>query len=403
MQINSLESCKKHTSPLSRYMYSIAIISIILVYLDLPAFVYEVNEAFLPKYFYFIMVALISPVILLRYRYFIRYLTSPFALWALAFSLLNLAHWITGGYSTDSAVTSLIATRIQYLGLSVLMGFLLLNVPKSSYDHIFPCLAIVITLLLIWDFLIPWTASTGMEGAVPGRAGATFINSNKAGEGLLLAFMLGAFVLNHSLRSALLLLIVPGIICTFSRSAIIGWILVTAYLGLVRIVPRYTLAVAAAALGVIFLAPWAMDYLMGRADLAGSVDDLVFRLFSLRTANFTDYAAAERAMVLQAGVAMFLEHPLLGAGAGATSFWAMGISTHNQLVLLAAEYGIPGIVAWISLFAIIWRGCFYSNRKMQMGAAFLFAYFSCFSHNLFDFPYWLLSFALFSVDQRRWA
>jgi O-antigen ligase len=255
-------------------------------------------------------------------------------------------------------------------------------------------------MLLVWDFFAPWSFYTGMEGTVVGRASATFINSNKAGEGLLLAFILGIFALKHSLRPVLLLLIGAGIMCTFSRAAMIGWVLLAIYLGVLRIVPKYTIALAAVAMGVIFLSPWAMDYLMGRGDISGGVDNLIFRLDSLRDGDFSDYAVAERAMVLRAGIDLFLAHPVFGGGAGATAFWIFGISTHNQLVLLAAEYGVLGIVAWMALFVIIWRGCYYSDRRIQVGAALLFAYFSCFSHNLFDFPYWLLSFALFSTRQR---
>jgi O-antigen ligase len=385
---------------LNKYVVATITLFLILIYLDLPAFIFEINHIILPKYFYFAMFTLTIPVILLRYRNFIRYLTSSCTLWAMAFALLNVTHWIIASYNNDSDVIALIATRIQYLGLAVLMGFLLSTVPGSCYDRVFPFLTVIITLLLIWGFVMPWSVSTGMEGAVLGRAGATFINPNKAGEGLLLTCVLGILILKGSLRAVLVMLVLVGIMSTFSRSAIIGWILVTAYLSIMRIVPRYTIIAAAAALGVILLAPWVMDYLMGRADLSGSVDDLIFRLFSLRTGNFSDYAAAERAMVLRAGVDLFLDNPIFGAGAGATSFWAMGISTHNQFVLLAAEYGVPGIVAWVWLFVMIWRGSYYSDRKMQAGAALLFAYFSCFSHNLFDFPYWLLSFVLFSTRQR---
>ena len=92
---------------------------------------------------------------------------------------------------------------------------------------------------------------------------------------------------------------------------------------------------------------------------------------------------------------------MTGAGAGATDsgasrLWPHAVSTHNQLISLAAEYGIAGVALWVWLLALLVRGRYLRDRIMQTALILLFCMMTFFTHNMFDFPYWLLTFALLS-------
>jgi O-antigen ligase len=80
-----------------------------------------------------------------------------------------------------------------------------------------------------------------------------------------------------------------------------------------------------------------------------------------------NWAERERQAHWGAAAAMFVEHPILGVGAGAfndefrenTTEWRFRISqghAHNAYLQVAAETGIAGLVAYIALIGVIvWR------------------------------------------------
>ena len=113
----------------------------------------------------------------------------------------------------------------------LLLGFACSITRTTSYERIFPFLAVLIPITVIVDFLHPGVFyPLGTEGTVPGRAAATFINPNKAGEAMLLTFLLAIPVLRPRYRALLLFLVGAGVILTFSRGAILGWMLLWLYL-----------------------------------------------------------------------------------------------------------------------------------------------------------------------------
>ena len=183
---------------------------------------------------------------------------------------------------------------------------------------------------MIVDFLHPGVFyPLGTEGTVPGRAAATFFNANKAGEAMLLTFVLAIPVLRPLYRALLLFLVGAGVILTFSRGGILGWMLLWSYLVLRRGVPKYTLVVPLLALGVLPVLLVSFEsYLAGRVDLSENLDNLLDRLDFFRSRVLDDGSALERAQVLEAGLDLFLDQPIFGAGAAVTHLWS--ISQHTQ-------------------------------------------------------------------------
>lgn len=373
-----------------------------LGYLDVPNYIYTLNEAFLPKYFFYAFFVAITPLLVLRSSSLTSYLISPFFLWAFALIVLNLAHLLDALFAGDQSRVGLIGTRIQYTVLVVVLGFACSATRPASFERIFPFLAVTIPALVILDFLSPGLLyPIGTNGATLGRAAATFINPNKAGEAMLLTFILAIPVLRPHYRTALLLLLGAGVIVTFSRAAIVGWMLLWAFLLVRKAVPKYTLVLPFVALAILPLLLGSFeDYLGGREDLAEGLANIQARLDFFQNKVLDDDSALERAQVLDAGVELFLQNPIFGAGAGATSLWSVGTGTHNLPVMLAAEYGVFGIALWIWLAAILWRGNYFQDKRLQVATVAGFVFLSLFTHNMLDSLYWLLTFAIVAAQQR---
>jgi hypothetical protein len=62
---------------------------------------------------------------------------------------------------------------------------------------------------------------------------------------------------------------------------------------------------------------------------------------------------------------------------------------------LAAEYGVMGILLWGWMLIMLCKSSFFSDRGLRYAMAFLFAFMSMFTHQMFDAAsYWLVTFAL---------
>ena len=147
---------------------------------------------------------------------------------------------------------------------------------------------------------------------------------------MLLTFLLAIPVLRPRYRALLLLLVGAGVILTFSRAAILGWMLLWLFLLLRKAVPKYTLAVPLVALGALPLLLGSFEsYLSGREDLSEGLDNILARLEFFQDQALDDDSALERAQVLEAGLDLFLENPIFGAGAGATHLWSLA-EQHTQ-------------------------------------------------------------------------
>ncbi|BBE33798.1 hypothetical protein SmB9_14560 [Sphingosinicella microcystinivorans] len=177
----------------------------------------------------------------------------------------------------------------------------------------------------------------------------------------------------------------------------LGW-------GLVLLILVYAGAVSKKVVGSLFIGAVSIvafsavivTYVAGREDLAEGAENLVGRINFFQSGSLEDASSLERLYVLEAGIEMFAENPILGGGAGATRNWHLRASTHNQVVLLAAELGLVGLALWGSLLWILSKGEYFSNCRLQVGGALLAVYFGMFSHNLFNSTHWLLAFILIS-------
>ncbi len=387
------------------------------IYANLPIYGYFLNPALLPKFTYFAIFFLVAPLMLLKSHSFGAYLMSPFVVWAGAFLVLNLIHLgiVVASSSWESmyvfdlhgdARQALITTRIQYLVFAVFLGFVAYISADKRYLSMMAVLMVVLPCAVILDFAQPGLLyPLDTEGAVLGRAAAMFINPTSAGEAILLVFVIGCVVIPAKYRVALFVLSGAAVITTFSRSSIIAWVLLAVILVYKRSLSKSAVITLLSVAGVSLALLGAFEsYLESREELTAASSNILSRLDFFSTFKFTDDSSEERAGVIQAGWDLFLDNPIIGAGAGATHFWSHRGSTHNQLILLAAEYGLLGIMLWVWLLVILWKGKFFEEKGLHASLVFLFVFMTLFTHQMFDAAsYWLATFALMSIRKNNAA
>jgi len=409
----SVPTGKSKGSFLMWYQAFVLIIASCAIYSNLPIYGYVLNPSLLPKFIFFGIFFLITPLLLINHRFLNAYLTSPFVLWATVFLAINLIHLlgfstgdnVGGSFFVDNQMVarhSLILTRAQYILFTIVLGFAFYTSTRRAHLYIFVFLAALLPCTVILDFSQPGLLyPIDTSGAVLGRAAAMFINPTMAGEAMLNVFLIGCTVIKLKYRAPIFILLGAAILMTFSRSSIIAWVLLWPILIFKKILPKFALIFIAITIGISLVLLGSFEnYLHAREEFDGALGNILSRLDFFSNFKLNDDSSEERADVIRAGWNLFLQNPIFGAGAGATRFWSHRGSTHNQLLLLAAEYGILGIALWIWLLGILWQGKFFENRGLQFAMVFLFAFMSMFTHQMFDSAsYWLATFALVSVGR----
>jgi O-antigen ligase len=387
-----------------RYIAAALATVLVLVYLNLPNYANALSKSLAPKYFYAGFLVMLFPL-LLRFKIWVTYLFCPFALWSFVFICFNTVYLVNAHLEGSIYRESLISTRILTVLFAVVLGMCFSHVRAVRFEKIFPVLALALPLLIVIDFLFPgYFYPLDIDGAVRGRSAATLINPTTAGEAMLLLFLLACPALKKSYRTLLLLVVGGGVFLTFSRSAIIAWLILWCVLSFMRVLPRSASILLLVVVGVapVFLAALQL-YVESRADLSSGMVDLQQRLSFFTTGSLKDGSAIERSAMLKEGWDTFMQNIVIGAGPGATERWPhfiASVGAHNQFVMLAAEYGLFGIAMWVSLAAIIWKGKFFESRALQQSMCLLFVLMTMFTHNMFDYQFWLLTFSIVSGRKR---
>jgi putative inorganic carbon (hco3(-)) transporter len=156
-------------------------------------------------------------------------------------------------------------------------------------------------------------------------------------------------------------LVACGLVSSDSRGAFVSAALLVALAGVVGWIPRRHLAAGALACAVLVPAV-APEYVVRLASLAGATT-----LASGAASAEADGAIVERAAAMSAAAHVFLDHPLLGVGAGqfqpfysveyqrrgawATSGEPRPYYAHSLYLQLGAELGLVGLAAFLAIFA----------------------------------------------------
>lgn len=377
------------------YERIVAALILILVYLNIPEFTYSViNSSILPKYFYFLMCVLVVPVAFFKVDRLMRYLTSPYSLIILLLASINFIQLIDG----NKDIIEIAYTRNQLLLLFIIIGFFFSSIPSYSYRYIFPFLVVTNLALVITDFIQPGLIyPVRIPGAVIGRAAGTFINPTQISEILLITCLFALPVLSIPYRTIMALLVGLGVALTFTRGSFIVGFLFFLILFATRKILKIALVFP---IVVLLFLPVLLnnfsDYLLSREDFILNVDNLLSRLDFFQTYEINDVSAVERLEVMEAALNLFFQNTFLGAGVGSTTLWPYRVGPHNQILVLAAEYGVTGLLLWVLLAMILWQGRYFKDRDFQHMACFIFIGLSIFTHNILELSYWLLSIALIS-------
>ncbi len=232
-----------------------------------------------------------------------------------------------------------------------------------------------------------------------GRPAGFYINPNKAGAALMLGLILTITSIKKSYRWLFAIFVGMGIMLTFARSAILGWVVCMALLIAGRAIAAKRRTVVLPMLILIAFLATAnplqslTNYFSGGTD--GSYWNVLDRLEQFQNPSLDDDSAKDRQAVAKEAWKMFSQHPFWGNGLGSTNNWTIApFSTHNMYLYYMADNGIIGLIFLPgAIFAVVYR-----NKGEQKIVLICYAIFmglwGVFSHNVLEERYSLIALSL---------
>lgn len=262
-------------------------------------------------------------------------------------------------------------------------------------------LAIFFTTLIsvfnnIYEFINPIAFfPIGSGIGVPGRSAGFYLNPTISGGAIVLGVILSLGIVPKVYRIWFLIFSFIGVFLTFSRSAIVGFVIVYLYMAIKKQVDfKYTFIIPILFFVVLsFSLPFLTDFI--KATHEGGASNVINRImWFLDPASHVDHSQIERQEVVAKAFKMLSDQPFFGAGLGSTLHWDARVSTHNIYLSNAAEMGLIGLLIYPFLIystIIQARG----ETKNIAGVFVVFTVFiGFFSHNILDELYFLFAFAL---------
>lgn len=261
--------------------------------------------------------------------------------------------------------------------------------------------AVLFTTLLsafnnIYEFINPYTFfPMGSNIGVAGRSAGLYITPTISGGAIVLGTLLSTTYIKKSYRIWYMLFSFVGVFTTFSRSAIIGFVIVYLYMTIKKQLDFKYLVFIPILLTVVlsFSLPFLTQYV--NKTYERDANNIINRsMWFLDPAGHKDYSQWERQEVAEKAFNMFSDHPFYGAGLGSTLHWDYEVSTHNIYLSNMAEIGFLGIFIYPLLIYSIVKQARAETTKIAGIFAIFTIFIGFFSHNILDEFYFLFAFSL---------
>ncbi len=351
---------------------------------------YSLKLGIVPLYWIFAFAAACAPLAipaLFRGRIEI----SPLTIWAAVYLLISIAWY----YPSDQTPESYQNMQTRLLSV-IFLGLMLFILARREDEHI-ARVAVAWSVLLgvalnLYELFNPLTFSS-----IPGRSSGLYNNVNQSGAALVLGLILAYQVITPRLRIPFALLTAAGIITTFSRAAILGWVLVMLYFGVrtgFNVAQLRRVCVICVLVFGFVLSPY-MGQLQRSLEERGTLTLDVIQRLNFISGNTNDSSAQEREQVATTTWRLWEQHPFAGYGTGQNrQIEGFEVGAHNIYLAMMVDHGILGLfIVPGMLLAMAWGA---RRRDLDLVIPFVMflSFWGFFSHNVLEERYILVAVAL---------
>lgn len=316
--------------------------------------------------------------------------------WWIIFYLCVILLWFILPHN-EFSIEELRRKILSILSLFIFMIFIFYDNEETStvrYAVLFTTLISVFNN--IYEFIDPF-AFFPIDSTIGvfGRSAGFYLNPTISGGAIVLGVILSLSIVPKVYRMWYIFFSFIGVFLTFSRSAIVGFVLVYLIMTLKKQLHfKYLVFIPIILFTVISLSlPFLINYV--ETTYGRDSGNIINRtMWFVAPSAHKDYSQSERQAVAEKAFKMFAENPFLGDGLGSTIHWDARVSTHNIYLTNMAEFGLLGVLIYpLLIYFIIQKA-----RHESKTTAFVFAIFTLFigffSHNILDEFYFLFAFSL---------
>jgi hypothetical protein len=362
-------------------------------------------------FYYLIPSLIIVPLVWLRPDTLRRFMSESSLHWFLFYMISGLL-WLMIAQGYLEAENR--QWRLRFLSFFFFCTGLILTAEAEHHKvaRIIAACAVLAAITYWLDFLFPFNfVPLGFEFANPGRGAGLFLNANSAAYALIVMCIAAMPFIDMRFRPAIFIIMVAGVIATFSRSAIIFSFVVFSSWIYFNQLKRRSLIILSISLPVVLFIGFGL-FQFGLDAEGANLANLTERLNFFESAGEEryDFSAEERKHVADMAWEMFTNSPFFGEGIGSTVTWGATGSTHNMYLLLLADQGVFGGLLYLSFLSIIIfrgirllrQGVGQQDKDIGLALTLLGIYYTLigfFSHNLLDDPHTLFLLAfLFTAE-----
>lgn len=325
--------------------------------------------------------------------------STPLFLWCVLFSALTLIFFITVHTSHIEQFKEQIRTVVL---LATLLGVFLMLRDDLNFLRKLVMLAVLVGVLinLVSLFHSGFFPLASAKWAY--RPTGFYSQPNESGIALTLGMLLSAGMLSQRWRTPFVVFVLAGVAVTFSREAVLGWIVAVICLCVFKIIKFKLVAVYA---GALIVCAVVVTIAVKKADFMnpGVLYAYHFnfrRFYGVFLGVRDDVSAIDRWTVLKLGWTLFLAHPFMGNGIGSTYHWALPYSTHNMYLLYMDDYGIIGIFLYpLLIWCMIYKATGEPRRLVWTMAIFLL-FWGFFDHNVVQNYYSIFAISMTAATSR---
>ena len=321
---------------------------------------------------------------------------TPLMSWSLLFAMVSMVWFISFPQSDVSWIELKHRTGSVFLLLSTLI--ILSEAAAQRIARIAMVISVIIAVALnLYEVFNPLTFS-----GITGRSAGWYLHPNKAAAALVLGMILGQGVVKPRYRLLFMLVVGLGVLTTFSRAGLLGWLIVVGLASIVngqRLRSMMGMGLAGVVLVGFVFSPWWGNLQRQLTDEGVINRDTLNRVAFFETGAAADASAVERAKVADMAWDAVQAHPLAGAGLGAYARPPFDqIGPHNMYLSLMIDHGflLGFLILPLLTLATVW-GASGETRATAVQFAVFVTLWPFFSHNMLTEKFLMLPFALLSA------
>jgi O-antigen ligase len=321
-------------------------------------------------------------------------LKLPIFYWIIFYLSLILLYFIVNNHLDVLELRKEIFALVFFLCLVIIMSY--------DEDLTLTKKAILIATLIaifnnIYEFFNPFVFySEGSELKIIGRSAGFYVNTNIAGEAIVLGLLLSFSVVSKKFKYIFLSICFLGILVTFSRTAIFGFFLVVFFFMKNNEINRTFGLTVVLTLGIsiVLLFPFLEDFL--QTFFGSDAQNLINRLNFFTGSNTVDFSQKERTQVALSAFNLFADNLPFGAGLGVTEHWQYRVGAHNMYLTFMAEFGFIGIFLYPGLILSASYKAYKINHPLSKPFILYMLIIGFTTHNVLDAYHLLIALAFLS-------